>query len=295
MPINRNQNSETDRATVPESTKVESGALGPRLIVVSGMMLGLQIAVGDEPVVIGRASECALALPHPSVSRQHCRIWREGEGFLIEDLGSTNHTFLNGRAVDRSQLCDGDQITVGSNAIKFFVGASTEADYHHELIDLAIYDSLTGFFNRRYFRTLLDEEVEKSAADAPVSLLMLDLDHFKQINDKYGHLVGDQVLASVAKIIREHAPAGVPIGRLGGEEFAMVVTQDAAAIAEKLRTAVAARTVETRDRQQLTVTISVGVARAGDGVDGGSGLLRRADEQLYRAKQNGRNRVCCAD
>ncbi|MGA9334308.1 MAG: GGDEF domain-containing protein [Rudaea sp.] len=283
---------------MPESTRADNGLSSPRLIVVSGMMLGLQIALHEDPVVIGRSSESGLALPHPSVSRQHCRIWREDNRFLIEDLGSTNRTFLNGKAITSAELRDGDQIMVGNNAIKFFVGVSKEAEYHHELIDLAIYDSLTGFFNRRHFRSLLDEEVERARNGSALNLLMLDLDHFKQVNDQFGHLVGDQVLAGVAQVIRENAPPGVPIGRLGGEEFALAwpeqTLRNARNLAEILRAAVAARPIGTRE-QQLAVTISVGVSRTDSKIDDSAALLRCADEQLYLAKQGGRNRVSSVD
>jgi diguanylate cyclase (GGDEF)-like protein len=295
--VNKDQNSKTDRHTVGEPARQEDGSFNPRLIVVSGMMLGLQIELNDKPVIIGRASECALSLPHPSVSRQHCRIWREDDRYLIEDLGSTNRTHLNGKPVAHAELRDGDQISVGNNAIKFFVGASVEAKYHDELIDLAIYDSLTGFYNRRHFSSLLEEEVEKAKKPAPLSLLMMDLDHFKQVNDHHGHLVGDQVLSGVAQIIREHAPSGAPIGRLGGEEFALAlrnsVLAEAAALAEILRAAVATRPIDTRE-QRLTVTISVGVAQSGLHGVSSAELLNSADEELYRAKQAGRNRVCVA-
>lgn len=298
MPINRDQNCPTDRATVPESTRAEDGLSSPRLIVVSGMMLGLQIALQENPVVIGRSSESGLALPHPSVSRQHCRIWREDSRFLIEDLGSTNRTFLNGKAITSAELRDGDQIMIGNNAIKFFVGVSKEAEYHHELIDLAIYDSLTGFFNRRHFRSLLDDEVDKVRNGGALNLLMLDLDNFKQVNDQYGHLVGDQVLAGIAQVIRENAPSGAPIGRLGGEEFALAwpdqTLRNARNLAEILRASVAARPIGTRE-QQLAVTISIGVARTNAKITDSASLLRGADEQLYLAKQAGRNRVCCVD
>ena len=298
MPASKNQTSETDRHTVGEPTRQESGAFKPRLIVVSGMLLGLQLELGETPVIIGRSSDCALAMPHPSVSRQHCRIWREQDRYLIEDLGSTNRTYLNGKVVTRAELRDGDQISVGNNAIKFFTGTSLEANYHEELIDLAIYDSLTGFFNRRHFRALLDEDVGAARPAAPLSLLLMDLDHFKQINDRYGHLVGDQVLSVVAQVIREHAPADAPLGRLGGEEFALALRGkslgEATALAEILRGAVQARPIETRDGR-LAVTISIGVAQSGsDGGDTSSDLLRRADERMYRAKQEGRNRVCPA-
>ncbi len=298
VPINRDQNSQTDRATVPESTRAEDGLSSPRLIVVSGMMLGLQIALHEHPIVIGRSSESGLALPHPSVSRQHCRVCRDDTRFLIEDLGSTNRTFLNGKAITRAELHDGDQIMVGNNAIKFFVGVSREAEYHHELIDLAIYDSLTGFFNRRHFRGLLDEEVDKLRNGGALNLLMLDLDLFKQVNDQFGHLVGDQVLAGVAQVIRENAPSGIPIGRLGGEEFALAwpnqTLRNARNLAEILRAAIAARPIGTRE-QQLSVTISIGVARSNAQIQDSASLLRCADEQLYLAKQGGRNRVCSVE
>jgi GGDEF domain-containing protein len=177
-------NSKTDRNTIAETGPHEAGEFKPRLIVVSGMMLGLQIELGTEPVTIGRASECALSLQHPSVSRHHCEISRDGDHYFIEDLGSTNRTYLNGKAVRREELHDGDQISVGNNAIKFFTGHSLEAKYHDELIDLAIYDSLTGFYNRRHFHTLLEEEIERAKGSMPVSVLMMDLDHFKNITEK---------------------------------------------------------------------------------------------------------------
>jgi diguanylate cyclase (GGDEF)-like protein len=295
VPARKDQTSETDRHTVGEPTRQDDGAFKPRLIVVSGMLLGQQMELGDAPVIIGRASDSALSVPHPSVSRQHCRIWREGDRYLIEDLGSTNRTYLNGKAITRAELRDGDQISVGNNAIKFFTGKSLEANYHEELIDLAIYDSLTGFYNRRRFQALLEEEMVAPNAAASLSLLLIDVDHFKQVNDRYGHLAGDQVLGAVAQVIRERAPADAPIGRLGGEEFALLLRgkppQESVALAEVLRASVSARSIETRD-QRLTVTISVGVAQFG--VDGSNPaeLLRRADERMYRAKQEGRNRVC---
>jgi diguanylate cyclase (GGDEF)-like protein len=290
-------NSKTDRNTIADSGRQEAGEFKPRLIVVSGMMLGLQIELGDEPVTIGRASECALSLQHPSVSRHHCEISREGDRYFIEDLGSTNRTYLNGKPVRREELHDGDQVSVGNNAIKFFTGHSLEAKYHDELIDLAIYDSLTGFYNRRHFHTLLDEEIER-AKGVPVSVLMMDLDHFKNINDRFGHLVGDQVLTSSAQIMRAHAPTDAPFGRLGGEEFALALAgtslDEAIAIAEKLRNAIASKPVETRD-QKLPITISIGVAQTGGKLRTGAELLNGADDRLYRAKQAGRNCVCSTD
>jgi diguanylate cyclase (GGDEF)-like protein len=258
------------------------------------LLLGHQVEIGAAPVTIGRASECTISLPHPSVSRLHCRIWQEDGRFHIQDLESTNRTFLNGKPVTRAELRDGDQIGVGSNAIKFFVGESMEARYHDELIDLAIYDSLTGFYNRRRFQTLLAEELGKAAPGRRLCLLMLDLDFFKAINDRHGHLVGDQALSSVAQILREQAPSDAVIGRFGGEEFSVllrdVTLAEAVAIGERMRAAIAARPLDLRDTT-LAVTISIGAAEWAAGEVNPASLLSRADAELYRAKQGGRNRV----
>lgn len=266
----------------------------PSLIVVSGVFLGHQMDLGDQPVVIGRAAEADLSLPHPSVSRSHCRIWREDDTYFIEDLGATNKTYLNGRVITRAELRDGDQIGIGNHALKFFSGNSPEASYHQELIELAVHDSLTGFFNRRHFRTLLDEDIERARAGESLSLIIIDLDHFKRINDSFGHLVGDQVLSSVSQLIRESSPASYRLGRLGGEEFAAALPgtpfADAIVVAEQFRAAVEAHHFDIRG-QRHPITTSLGVACWTATMAGSADLLRLADERLYRAKANGRNRV----
>jgi len=284
----------TDRATIVDPTTTQEMTGRPRLVVVSGLLLGHEVEIGDEAVVVGRGSDCALALPHPSVSRHHCRIWHDDGRFHIEDLDSTNHTYLNGKAVARAELRDGDQVGVGSNALKFFVGSSMDARYHDELIDLAIYDSLTGFCNRRRFESRLAEEIVKARAGQALALLMLDLDHFKAINDRHGHLVGDQALAAVAQILRDGAPDGAVIGRFGGEEFSVLLPGTglaiAVAVAENLRKAVAAAPLALQELQ-LAVTISIGVAACSGAAADAATLLHAADDELYRAKQRGRNRV----
>lgn len=284
----------TDRATVVVGPDVDPRDRPPRLIVVSGIYLGHQLEIGAEPVVVGRAVEATLSLPHPSVSRSHCRVWREGDRFYIEDLGSTNKTYLNGQAVMRAELNDGDQVGVGNHALKFFRGASAEARYHQELIDLAVHDSLTGFFNRRHFRMLLDEHVERARGGIPLAVLIIDLDHFKQINDHFGHLVGDQVIANVSQLVREMSYSSCQLGRLGGEEFAVALPEaphdEACGFAERIRAGIAQHRFDIRG-QPHPITTSVGVASWINSMQGSADLLRLADERLYKAKANGRNRV----
>lgn len=274
----------------------ESEALSrlPRLIVVSGVFLGQELEIGDEPVIIGRAIEATLSLQHPSISRSHCRLWQEDDQFFIEDMGSTNKTYLNGQAVMRAELNDGDQIGVGNHALKFFCGASAEARYHQELIDMAVHDGLTGFFNRRHFRMLLDEHVSRARSGDALSVLIVDLDHFKQINDHFGHLVGDQVIASVSQLIREQVGDTCQLGRLGGEEFAVAVPgaspELALGFAEAIRSSVAQHRFDVHAVPQQ-VSASVGIANWSDSMSGSADLLRLADERLYQAKAKGRNRV----
>jgi diguanylate cyclase (GGDEF)-like protein len=286
--------SNTDRATVLAGPDVDHRERPPRLIVVSGVFLGHQLEIGSEPVVIGRAVEATLSLPHPSVSRSHCRVWAEDERFFIEDLGSTNKTYLNGQSVMRAELSDGDQIGVGNHALKFFRGASPEARYHQELIDLAVHDGLTGFFNRRHFRMLLDEQVERARGGVHLAVLIVDLDHFKQINDHFGHLVGDQVIASVSQVIRDLSHSSCQHGRLGGEEFAVALPEatedEACRFAEQIRAGIAQHRFEIRGAPH-EITASVGVAIWAAPMASSADLLRLADERLYRAKANGRNRV----
>jgi len=291
----RRSESETDRATILSPLDAAGDNSAPRLVVVGGALLGLQVPIGTDPIVIGRSSECELCLPHPSVSRQHCRVLRRGDEYVIEDLGSTNRTLLNGSAVECSALADGDHIAVGNHALKFFRGTSPEARYHQELIDLAIYDSLTGFLNRRQFRTKLSEELASCLADrVPISLLIIDIDHFKRINDQHGHLTGDFVLSELARVMRGAMTTPL-LGRIGGEEFALglpgCALEQAAIEAERLRAAVEQHRFEGKN-EVLPITISVGIAEhCGTFASDLAPWFQLADKALYAAKHGGRNQV----
>jgi diguanylate cyclase (GGDEF)-like protein len=289
----------TDRTRLMAAAESAPPVAGrpPRLLIVSGIMLGHQIEVLDAPVTIGRATECTLSLPYPAVSRTHCRIVQVDGQVFIEDLGSTNKTYVNGQPITGKVLLnDGDQIGVGNSALKFFTGTSTEARYHQELINLATFDSLTGLYNRRHFMTLLEEECGRARREpVALSLIMLDIDFFKKVNDEMGHVAGDQALKLVSKVLGELAKPMMAVGRLGGEEFAVLCRNtslaDAAAHAEVLRQAIASR--EFRYEGTLRpLSSSFGVATWQASFEATTDLVKAADEQLYRAKGSGRNRVC---
>ena len=269
------------------------------LVVLQGQRLGQRIDIGEQPLVIGRAPECEFQITDRSISRQHTRIWRDPAGYRIKDLDSTNKTLLNDQPIIEAELRDGDQIAIGNCVLKFMDRSSVEARYHEEIYQLATVDPLTGLYNRRQFLELLEKELARSANhQRPLALLIIDLDHFKSINDSYGHPAGDVVLKRVAAELKANAREEFIVARIGGEEFATVLPEhgldEASAFAERLCTAIASLDVTNTQVGPQRVTVSIGVAQWQEAMVGVADLLRATDAQLYRAKQSGRNRVCVA-
>jgi diguanylate cyclase (GGDEF)-like protein len=293
----------TDRdahATQPMTSlsRRDLGAGHACLVVIRGGELGARADLAEVDLVIGRAPGCGFRLDDPGVSRQHCRIWRDGDRWRLRDLGSTNKTFVNGAPVDEVELADGDRIGVGDTVFKFVRAGSVEERYHQQLYELASIDALTGLYNRRKFREQLEQTLLKTLeTGAPLSLVFVDLDHFKRINDTHGHQSGDEVLRGVAEVVRARLREGDVAGRLGGEEFAVFMPETALAAAadwaEGLRAAVAAARHRI-DALELAVTVSLGVAAWRPERPTSADLMRAADEQLYAAKAAGRDRVAVA-
>jgi diguanylate cyclase (GGDEF)-like protein len=157
-------------------------------------------------------------------------------------------------------------------------------------------DGLTEVHNKRYFHEQLDREASRSRRyERTFSLVVFDLDHFKQVNDTHGHLAGDAVLRQLAQIVRANVRRDDTLARIGGEEFGLILPEvgidGARALAEKIRVAVEDATFRF-EGQTIPVTVSLGVAQWGAGVDEGDALVRKADAALYEAKRGGRNRVC---
>jgi diguanylate cyclase (GGDEF)-like protein len=286
-------NTNTQR-TIHSPGPGRSAAEGAALVVIHGDPLGKRVSLATA-LVIGRAPGTGFQIAHRSVSRHHCRFWLEDGVFRVRDLGSTNRTFVNQQPVVEAILQDGDLITVGETILKFIAEGSVEARYHEELHQMAMVDALTELANRRQFQDLLEKELQRAAREqVSFCLMILDIDLFKAINDRYGHPAGDVVLKRVAAVIRAHANDAAWGARIGGEEFALVL-RDASfdrafAVAERLREEVAAQRIEV-EGQQHSVTVSIGIAEWGAGLVTYSDLMRAADHQLYRAKSGGRNRV----
>jgi diguanylate cyclase (GGDEF)-like protein len=267
------------------------------VVVLYGPELGRRAELGRAPFQIGRSSKNDLPIDQESVSRHHARITlSHGRGHLIEDLGSTNGTWVNDERVKaKTPLRDGDKIRVGRSILKFMSGANVEANYHEEIYRLMTVDALTGANNRRYFNEALEREHNRAHRyKRDLSLLVFDVDHFKQINDAHGHLTGDAVLRQIAAEVRPKLREQDIFARVGGEEFAVLLPEiprdGAITTGEKVRRIVEAATFQV-EHLALTITVSVGVASIDPKIKEPSALYERADQALYAAKGRGRNRV----
>jgi two-component system, cell cycle response regulator len=269
------------------------GVARPHLLILSGPELGTAVELGNVPLEIGRDSDCAVTLTSDGVSRKHARVQLIFALYFVTDLGSTNGTFVNDQRVSMAQLNDGDQLRIGDAALKF-VTNHLEVQYTKRALDLATTDALTGALNKQQFDAGFDKALHLAQKSRhKLSLILFDIDHFKLINDKFGHAAGDLVLASAARIISAALPANASLYRVGGEEFAIVLQNadraDGFAQAERIRILIAQERIEHHGRR-VPLTISLGVAEAG-AAEASSELYQRADALLYASKDAGRNRV----
>jgi diguanylate cyclase (GGDEF)-like protein len=248
-------------------------------------------------VVLGRGEDCEIQVEEHSVSRRHARIELGPDGYFVADLQSTNGSFVNDLPVTTARLNDGDYLRVGNCIYRFLCGGNLESEYHEEIYRLTIIDALTGIDNQRSMLEFLDRELSRSGRhNRPLALLMMDIDHFKNVNDEYGHLGGDFALRELASVVKTLIRKEDLFARYGGEEFSVVLVESshehAREVAERIRAAVAGHQF-LFDGKPMPLTVSVGVTfTCGDPTVSVTELVRRADEQLYLAKAQGRNRVC---
>ena len=265
------------------------------LVVIYGMDLGRKFNLEKKSLIIGRSAKSDIQVDQESVSRSHAKIVQDAENFVISDLGSTNGTYINDDPILEAKLRDGDFIKIGRTIFKFISGGNIENSYHEEIYRLTTVDGLTQVFNKRYFMENLEREISRCKRyGRDLSLLIFDIDHFKKINDTYGHLAGDAVLKQLAGLVKFHIRREDFLARYGGEEFTIILPEidheSAMVMAEKLRSLVE----EERfffEKVAIPVTISLGVASFNEHVTEAIDFIRESDKFLYEAKNAGRNRV----
>ena len=285
------------RVTKISSLKEHSGGAEFCLVVLYGPDLGKKYVLeGQDSFSIGRDEKNFIIVDLDNVSRRHAEIFlREGK-FNVADLGSTNGTYLNDEEIREVQpLRSGDLVKVGGAIFKFLSGDNIEALYHEEIYQLAICDGLTQVSNKRYFLEYLEREMGRCHRyNRALSLIMFDIDHFKVLNDQNGHLAGDYVLRELAQAVRSRVRKEECFARYGGEEFAYVAPEsgpdNARILAEKLRKLIEAHPFSFEGKG-IRVTVSIGVADLTADMTEPSQFIKVADQNLYKAKRSGRNRV----
>jgi two-component system, cell cycle response regulator len=281
----------------------------PALVSLRGELMAVPIPLERDQVIIGRALEADVRLNDFRASRLHARITSIHEPsaqtttYQIADMGSTNGTLVNGELVTEAVLNDGDKIEIGEHLFRFDMQDEIDREFQQQIHRLLAHDELTGLLSSKSFFSELRREAARAEAEArPFCVLMMDLDHFKDVNDTYGHLVGSKTLEETGHIIKSALRAGDVAARFGGEEFAAFLLDanyaQGLVAAERVRVALAehefpaSRAGFADGPATHRITISIGVAAYPDDARDPIELVELADSALYRAKRSGRNRIC---
>lgn len=266
-------------------------------LVVGGELNGTIFDLLDGETIVGRNPDCNIPLEFQGVSRKHFKVTLEQGEASVTDLGSANGTYVNNQKIEgTTPLKKGDLVKLGSIALKYLPKGDTERLTYDKLHEEANTDGLTKCYNKMYFNNKLDLEVKKcKVTGSPLSLIIFDLDHFKKLNDNFGHDAGDYVLKEMATLLRDNGiRKGDVFARYGGEEFVVLLPKtnlkQGFEIAERLRKLVEKHQF-VYDGQRLPVTASIGVADYRQGVNTGTDLFKRADSAVYKSKEGGRNQV----
>ncbi len=294
---------ESDKTAVADNDTLnirlqEAKAVSPMLVVISGRPLGKSFYLQKEQMVLGRDLIADISIGETAISRRHTEFNIVAEGIQCKDLGSTNGTFVNDQKLEGSRLLkDGDLIRCGNTILKFLKEGQIENVHYGKMYEAATTDGMTGALNKKAIVELINEEFLRSVSrPAAMTLLMLDLDHFKMVNDTHGHLAGDGVLKETCYIIKDKLIRQKDaLGRYGGEEFALVLRETplriAVDVAERIRSTIEKHNFQF-DGKSIPVTISIGVATLDSTSKQPEDLIAQADKALYDAKSQGRNRVC---
>ncbi len=250
----------------------------------------------DKPLTIGRGNDADIKLNDDLISRNHCKVSILNDQLIVEDLGSTNGTLIDGKTISCQVLKFDERLQVGPYVMKIEHKDPHEVQFEKNLFTAATTDGLTGLLNRRCFNERSLQQLENcSSEQQQFSLVMLDIDHFKQINDCYGHPAGDKVIKSIAGMLNNNKRCNDLIGRYGGEEFIMMLPQtcskEAAAFCERIRSNIENLSIR-YEEHHIRVTVSIGIISLTSSTEKNmETLIEMSDHCLYQAKNQGRNRI----
>lgn len=275
------------------------------LIQFNGFQLGRRFLLNKQKVTIGRGQTANITVKDNSISRKHLIIEKTDKGFFLQDLQSTNGTYVNFKEVKKStQIFQGDMIRAGNVLLKFYEHDNIESAIHDRMYRLANYDQLTKVYNRKYVLEALEREIlDAQTKKQKLSVIFVDLDHFKKVNDIHGHQAGDDVLRVTGLLLNKAVRTNDTVGRYGGEEFVIILPEtdkkDAIKVAERIR-----KTIESypyqlhlqNEQMQSQIldhkqTASLGVTWLEKGRNSVRNLLEESDKNLYISKSKGRNIV----
>ncbi len=288
-------------------TKRKERDLRPALVFLTGDLIAVPIPLEREEVILGRALEADVRVNDSKVSRRHARIITAPNSengkteYILDDLDSRNGTLLNGQKATQEVLSHGDKITIGEHILRFEMLDEIDREYQRQIHRLLSHDDLTGLLSSRSFFSELRREAAKSSdSKKPFCVLMMDIDHFKDVNDTYGHLTGSKTLEEIGECITGNLRSGDAAARFGGEEFAAFLLDaelgQGIVAAERIRSEIENKNFSVIRRgkpsEKHRITISLGVSCFPNDSKDPIELVEMADSALYRAKREGRNRVC---
>ncbi len=270
----------------------------PYLSIIYPREFNRRFKLSERPLVIGRSRQADVMLNNELISRTHCQVKHTTEGVIVEDLGSTNGTMIDGKPIHRARLPVNGRLLLGTFVLKLEYKDMMEVNYEDKLFTAATTDPLTGIPNRQWLMERGMAEVENlKNSEHVLSVVIMDIDFFKSVNDSHGHQAGDVIIRGVAQLLLREKREQDLLGRYGGEEFVMflpfITGGNAAVFCERIRRQVETNVFEFRGTR-IPITVSIGVcSQPGVAINSLEDVIRRADEALYRAKNQGRNRVVC--
>ncbi len=270
----------------------------------NGAKLGKRYPLTDQSNIIGRAPESHILINETSVSRRHASLNIVGDKVQVQDLGSSNGTFVNDvKTEGQVTLRDGDMIRLGAILLKFYAHDNVDSVMHDKIYQMATIDAGTKIFNKQYLLDTLESEFKFSRTyGRELSIIYYDLDHFKPVNDNYGHNAGDFILRESAQLVKSAVRKDDILGRFGGEEFVIILpntdVKTAHDLAERIRQKHESFIFpieydKNGSKQSVShkQTISIGIAQLTSQHQTPKELLEAADQKLYTSKKTGRNKV----